>query len=90
MRSPVPRRRMSVCIGRSCRSAVLAYTTSRLPQLLDAAAAAGEIRPDIDAYGLMRAIGSLCVGVDGGSRYDARRMVDLLIAGLRQSHQTSR
>jgi hypothetical protein len=25
-----------------------------------------------------------CAGVDGDSRYDARRMVGLLIAGLRQ------
>ena len=54
-------------------------------QLLDAAAAAGEIRPDVEAYGLLRGIGNLCVGVDGDARYDARRMVGLLIAGLRQS-----
>ena len=64
-----------------------AYFLDRLvpvcAQLLDAAAAAGEIRPGIDAYGLMRAVGSLCVGADGDSRYDARRMVELLIAGLR-------
>jgi hypothetical protein len=56
-----------------------------LGQLLDAAAAASEIRPDMDAYGLLRGIGNLCVGADGDSRYDARRMVELLIAGLRQS-----
>jgi AcrR family transcriptional regulator len=66
-----------------------AYFLDRLvpvcAQLLDAAAAAGEIRPGIDAYGLMRGIGNLCVGTDGDSRYDARRMVELLIAGLRQS-----
>jgi AcrR family transcriptional regulator len=69
--------------------ALHAYFLDRLvpvcAQLLDAAAAAGEIRPDVDAYGLLRAIGNLCVGVDGDSRYDARRMVGLLIAGLRQS-----
>jgi AcrR family transcriptional regulator len=63
-----------------------AYFLDRLvpvcAQLLDAAAAAGEIRPDMDAYGLMRAIGNLCVGIDGDSRYDARRMVGLLLAGL--------
>ena len=53
-------------------------------QLLDAAAAAGEIRPGMDAFGLMHGIGNLCVGIDGDSRYDARRMVDLLIAGLRE------
>ena len=54
-------------------------------QLLDAAAAAGQIRPGMDAYGLLRGVGNLCVGVDGDARYDARRMVGLLIAGLRQS-----
>ena len=49
----------------------------------------GEIRPDIDAYELLRGIGNLCAGVDGDSRYDARRMVGLLIAGLRQSRPAS-
>jgi AcrR family transcriptional regulator len=58
-------------------------------QLLDAAAAAGEIRPDMDAYGLMRGIGSLCASGEGDSRYDARRMVGLLIAGLRQPAGTA-
>ena len=53
-------------------------------QLLDAAAAVGELRPGMDAYALMRAVGNLCAGVDGDSRYDARRMVALLIAGLRR------
>jgi AcrR family transcriptional regulator len=64
-----------------------AYFLDRLvpvcAQLLDAAAAAREIRPDMDAYGLLRAIGNLCAG-GGDSRYDARGMVGLLIAGLRQ------
>jgi AcrR family transcriptional regulator len=50
--------------------------------LLDAAAAAGEIQPDIDPLGLMRAVGNLCVG-SGDERYDARRMVGLLVQGLR-------
>ena len=57
-------------------------------QLLAAAAEAGEIRADIDAYELMRGIGSLCVGADNDPRYDARRMVELLIAGLLQSRST--
>ncbi|MGH3408148.1 MAG: TetR/AcrR family transcriptional regulator [Streptosporangiaceae bacterium] len=65
-----------------------AYFLDRLvpvcAQLLAAAAAAGEIRPDMDAFELLFAIGNLCVGVGGDSRYDARRMVGLLIAGLRQ------
>jgi AcrR family transcriptional regulator len=58
-------------------------------ELLDAAAAAGEIRQGMDAYELMRGVGNLCAGVDGGSRYDARRLVELLIAGLRQSSPTT-
>ncbi len=66
-----------------------AYFLDRLvpvcAQLIDAATAAEEIGPDADAYGLMRAIGSLCAGVDGTCGYDARRMVGLLVAGLRQS-----
>ncbi len=57
-------------------------------QLLDAAAQAGEISADSDAYELMRAIGNLCVGADNDPRYDARRMVDLLIAGLLQARST--
>ena len=73
--------------------ALHAYFLDRLvpvcAQLLDAAAAAGEIRTGMDAYGLMRGVGNLCAGVDSDSRYDARRMVELLIAGLRQSHPTS-
>ena len=65
-----------------------AYFLDRLvpvcASLLAAAAAAGEIRPDIDAYGLLRGIGNLCAGADGDPRYDARRLVALLVAGLRQ------
>jgi AcrR family transcriptional regulator len=52
--------------------------------LLDAAVAAGEIRSDVDAYALLRGVGNLCVGVEGDARYDARRMVGLLVAGLRE------
>jgi AcrR family transcriptional regulator len=70
-----------------------AYFLDRLvpvcAQLLDAAAVAGEIRPDVDAYGLMRAVGNLCVGVDGDPRYDARRVVGLLIAGLLRDQPAS-
>ena len=51
-------------------------------QLLEACAQAGEIHADLDAYELMRGIGNLCVGADTDPRYDARRMVALLIAGL--------
>jgi AcrR family transcriptional regulator len=65
-----------------------AYFLDRLvpvcAQLLTATAQAGEISADIDAYELMRGIGNLCVGADNDPRYDARRMVELLIAGLFQ------
>ena len=55
-------------------------------RLLDAAAAAGAIRADVQAYELMRGVGNLCIGADSDPRYDARRMVELLIAGLRLPH----
>ncbi|MGW6985200.1 TetR/AcrR family transcriptional regulator [Streptomyces sp. NPDC054932] len=65
-----------------------AYFLERLvpvcAQLLDAAAASGEIRSDIDAYQLMRGVGNLCIGAESDPRYDARRLVALLVAGLRQ------
>ncbi|MFC6083580.1 TetR/AcrR family transcriptional regulator [Sphaerisporangium aureirubrum] len=55
--------------------------------LLDAAAAAGEIRSDIEAHELMHGVGNLCIGAENDPRYDARRLVELLIAGLRLPHQ---
>ncbi|MGW4966230.1 TetR/AcrR family transcriptional regulator [Nonomuraea sp. NPDC004186] len=68
-----------------------AYFLDRLvpacAQLLEAAAAAGEIRSDVDAYELMRGVGNLCIGADTDPRYDARRLVELLIAGLRLPHR---
>ncbi|MET9018365.1 helix-turn-helix domain-containing protein [Actinopolymorpha sp. NPDC004070] len=53
-------------------------------QLLDASAAAGEIEDGVEAYELMRGVGNLCIGADNDPRYDARRLVGLLVAGLRQ------
>jgi AcrR family transcriptional regulator len=53
-------------------------------RLLDAAAGSGEIRSGQDAYELMRGIGGLCAGAGGNPRYSARRMVELLVAGLRR------
>ncbi|WP_030983546.1 TetR/AcrR family transcriptional regulator [Streptomyces sp. NRRL S-1813] len=55
-------------------------------QLLDAAAASGEIRSDLEAYALMRGVGNLCIGADSDPRYDARALVGLLVAGLRRPH----
>ncbi|WP_371597710.1 TetR/AcrR family transcriptional regulator [Streptomyces sp. NBC_00564] len=64
-----------------------AYFLDRLvpvcTQLLDAAADSGEIRSDLKAYELMRGVGNLCIGADSDPQYDARRLVELLIAGLR-------
>jgi AcrR family transcriptional regulator len=64
-----------------------AYFLDRLvpvcAQLLDAAVLAGEIPPGVDAYELLLGVGNLCVGSDNNPRYDARRMVGLVIAGLR-------
>ncbi|MFF7635067.1 TetR/AcrR family transcriptional regulator [Kitasatospora sp. NPDC008050] len=68
--------------------ALHAYFLDRLvpvcAQLLDAAADAGEIRPGTHAYELMRGIGNLCIGRDSDPRYDPRRLVDLLLKGLRR------
>jgi AcrR family transcriptional regulator len=53
-------------------------------QLLKASAAAGHTRDDIRPYDLLRAIGNLCIGVETDPDYNARRMIDLLLAGLAQ------
>lgn len=64
-----------------------AYFLDRLvpvcARLLEAAAAAGEVRPEVHAYELMRGVGNLCIGAGRDPRYDARRLVGLLVAGLR-------
>jgi AcrR family transcriptional regulator len=59
------------------------YLEPALRSLLDAAVAAGQIRGDVEAYELLQAVGnlSLAAGEDGSGR--GRRMVDLLIDGLR-------
>ncbi|WP_318205465.1 TetR/AcrR family transcriptional regulator [Streptomyces sp. SCL15-4] len=66
-----------------------AYFLDRLlpvcTELLDAAAAAGEIHSDVEAYTLMRGVGNLCAGAESDDRYDARRLVDLLVTGLSAS-----
>jgi AcrR family transcriptional regulator len=64
-----------------------AYFLDRLvpvcAQLLAAAATAGEIVPDVKALELMRGVGNLCIGAENDPDYDARRLVGLVIAGLR-------
>ncbi|MFD5177221.1 TetR/AcrR family transcriptional regulator [Nocardia sp. NPDC058379] len=52
-------------------------------ELLDAAAAAGEIGPDTDPYEFLRAVGNLCIGAGNNPRYQPRRVVALLVRGLR-------
>lgn len=54
-----------------------------LAALLDAAAAAGEVRNDVVPYDLLRAIASLSSTSDRDGALHARSMVDLLIDGLR-------
>ncbi len=69
--------------------ALHAYFLDRLvpvcAQLLDATVGAGEIKPGTQAYELMRGIGNLCIGRDSDPRYDPRRLVELLLKGLRGS-----
>ncbi|OPF72364.1 TetR family transcriptional regulator [Streptomyces antioxidans] len=71
----------------SCFDPLHSYFLDRLlpvcTQLLDAAVASGEIRAGQDAYELMRGVGGLCAGAGNNPRYDARRLVGLLISGLR-------
>ena len=52
-------------------------------RLLEAAAGSGGIRPGLDSYQLLRGVGNLCIGADSDPRYDARRLVGLLLDGLR-------
>ena len=69
-------------------AALHAYFLDRLEpvgaQLLAAAVDADEIRSGITAYQLMHGVGNLCVGADNDRGYDARGLVELLVAGLRR------
>lgn len=62
-----------------------AYFLDRLVPVCDQllVAAADEIIPDVDALWLMRGVGNVCIGANGDQGYDARRMVRVLVAGLR-------
>jgi AcrR family transcriptional regulator len=51
--------------------------------LLDAAAAAGEIRADVDADELLGAVASLCMSTHNAGPGRAERMVAILVDGLR-------
>jgi AcrR family transcriptional regulator len=52
-------------------------------EIISAAVEAGELQPDVTAFELMYGVGNLCAGAGSDPRYDARRMVKRLIAGLR-------
>ena len=54
-----------------------------LDELLDAAAAAGEIRADVTAKDLLYAVALLCHPVPGRGPEHARRIVGVLVDGLR-------
>jgi AcrR family transcriptional regulator len=54
-----------------------------LRTLLEAAAAAGKVRGGVEPYDLLRAVASLCTPAHDVGPDHARRMVDLLIDGLR-------
>ncbi len=68
-------------------AALHAYFLDRLVPvcagLLDAAQRAGEVLPGTGAYELLRGVGNLCIAREGDPRYDPRRLVDLLVRGLR-------
>ena len=51
-------------------------------KIITAAVEAGEIHQGVDAFELMYGAGNLCVGAGTDPRYDARRLVRLLIKGL--------
>ncbi|MFF1817827.1 TetR/AcrR family transcriptional regulator [Kribbella sp. NPDC058245] len=67
--------------------ALHAYFLERLvpvcADLLAAAIKAKEIGSDIEAFELMRGVGNLCIGREGDPAYDPRRLVELLLRGLR-------
>lgn len=60
-----------------------------LRALLDTAAASGEVRTDIEPDDLLRAVGSLCMSVHDDRTDYVRRMVALLVDGLRYTASPS-
>jgi AcrR family transcriptional regulator len=54
-----------------------------LRMLLQSAAAAGEVRADVDADDIISAVSSLCMSIPNNGAGRAERMVALLIDGLR-------
>jgi AcrR family transcriptional regulator len=60
-----------------------------LRTLLKSAAAAGEVRTDVDADDLLGAVASLCMSSHNDGPDHARRMVALLVDGLRYGTKSS-
>ncbi|MFG1498030.1 helix-turn-helix domain-containing protein [Saccharospirillum sp. HFRX-1] len=60
-----------------------AHLRPALQSLLDAAIAAGEVRDDVDPDELLRAVGNLCLSAKEDRLDTARRMVSLLVDGMR-------
>lgn len=60
-----------------------------LRTLLETAAAAGEVRADVEPYDLLRAAASLCTGIHNGDSKYTRQMVALLVDGLRYRASSS-
>jgi hypothetical protein len=61
-----------------------------LQTLLEAAAAAGEVRAGVEPDDLLRAVASLCAPAYGGDPAHALRMVALLADGLRYGARSSK
>lgn len=80
--------------GASAFEALPAYFDKRLEPalqtLLDTAIKAGEIRAEIQPHDLLRAVASLCMPSSDGDPAHARRLVALLVDGLRyRAHDNS-
>ena len=79
--------------GNPAFDALPAYFRQRLEPalqtLLEAATAAGEIRADVVAEELLGAVASLCMHAHGQGPEHARRMVALLVDGLRYGAPSS-
>lgn len=60
-----------------------------LDALFEAAAASGELVADVRPYELLRAVGDLVAWAPQDPDYDVRRMVTLLVNGLRQPGEPS-
>jgi AcrR family transcriptional regulator len=78
--------------GDPAYSALPGYFNKRLlpalKTLLDTAVAAGVVRSGIEAEDLLRAVATLCHGPHGDEPVYARRMVTLLVDGLRYGART--